>query len=79
MTDSNMAAAEMARLRNAAGWSPHPLHKCTRQRLNQFCTKYSFQDGTRLHVYTNGDAAWWTESAGLQRWRGWHHCNAQGR
>lgn len=76
-TQSNMAAAEMLLMKNASAWSPKfPVMK--RRRVNQFVTFYTFEDGTRLGVYANGDASWNDGKSGEQRWRGWHHCNSQG-
>lgn len=67
------ACAEMERLRGCVAWSP--VARVTRRTKNQHVSFMWFEDGSRLGVYFNGDASWWTAEAGNQRWRGWHRCN----
>jgi hypothetical protein len=74
----NTAIKEMERLRHASAWSP--LSKYVAKQRNQWACFYTFEDGSRLGVYFNGDASWFHrnergETMGEQRWPNWHHCN----
>lgn len=70
----NLAAQdEMNRLRGARAWSP--LARVKAKTRNQHVCRYTFDDGSKLSIYFNGDASWHSESYGEQRWRSWHFCN----
>lgn len=72
------AVIEMNRLRGASAWSPIAL--VISRKRNQYSNRLTFQDGSQLAIYFNGDAAWFHradngDTDGWQRWRSWHHCN----
>ncbi|WP_414463339.1 hypothetical protein [Hyphomicrobium sp. DY-1] len=77
-----IAVTEMERLRGSHAWSP-TAHVTDRTR-NGTSARYTFDDGSILNVYLNGDAAWFHrdpsgDTDGWQRWPNWHHCNRHGR
>jgi hypothetical protein len=74
---SNTATLEMERLKNACAWSP--VHTVLKRKRLAAVTRYTFEDGSILSVYTNGDASWRFRDSGEQRWPNWHTCNAQGK
>lgn len=68
-----IAADEMTRLRNCVAFNLKA--KPVRRGGNQWGKLYWFDDGSRLAVYFNGSASWWTPAYGEQVWPDWHHCN----
>lgn len=68
-----IAADEMNRLRNCVAFNLNA--KPTRSRGNEWGRYHWFADGSRLAIYRNGSASWWTPQYGEQKWHNWHHCN----